>query len=465
VNTEWPPVSISGQWLSLHGLAVVVGLLVYVLGSHSLRQRRQPAAAIAWVLFLVFIPYLALPLYLLFGTRKLVHFGSLPPLVQLASDGTTEDAPLRQLAAAMGQPPVASYQKLRIHTDGAQALRALWELIDSAERELSLSTFILRRDAVGDVLVARLTAKARAGVRVRLLLDAMGRVMSGSPDLQELEAAGVRIARFVPLWHSPIKGRFNLRYHRKLAVADGERLWCGGRNLATEYFEGFRDQAPWQDLTFDLRGALARQAGELLEHDWAFATGSRGAEGKGASGAVAQPFAQIIASGPDQADDTVHALLLTACFKARTRIVAATAYFLPGDALLTALCLAARRGVDVDLVLPGRSNHPMADLARHRALRDLVAAGARVWLVPYMLHAKAVVIDDGLALAGSANLDARSLFLNYELMIAFYAAADVRRFAGWIEKQREGAERYEARAPGLLLDLTEGLVLWLAFQL
>jgi cardiolipin synthase len=289
--------------------------------------------------------------------------------------------------------------------------------------------------------------------------------MSGSPDLRELEAAGVQIALFVPLWHSPIKGGFNLRYHRKLVVADGERVWCGGRNLAAEYFEGARNQAPWQDLTFDLRGALARQAGKLYERDWAFATGSGGAEGNGASEAATQPFAQVIASGPDQADDTVHALLLTACFKARTRIVAATAYFLPSDALLTALCLAARRGVSVDLILPERSNHPMADLARHRALRDLAAAGARVWLVPYMLHAKAVVIDDGLALAGSANLDARSLFLNYELMVAFYAAADVRRFAGWIARQRDGAKRYEARAPGLLLDLTEGLVLWLAFQL
>jgi cardiolipin synthase len=293
----------------------------------------------------------------------------------------------------------------------------------------------------------------------------MGRLMSGWPDLRGLEAAGVQVALFVPLWHSPIRGRFNLRYHRKLVVADGERLWCGGRNLAGEYFEGAPEEAPWQDLTFDLRGPLARQGGELFERDWAFATGSTGTEPGGVSGAVPQPAAQVIASGPDQADDTVHALLLTACFKARSRILAATAYFLPGDALLTALCLAARRGVDVDLILPARSNHPMADLARRRALRDLAAAGARVWLVPYMLHAKAVVVDDALALAGSANLDARSLFLNYELMVAFYAAADARRFVAWMERQRDGAKRYEAHAPGLLLDLTEGLVLWLAFQL
>jgi cardiolipin synthase len=173
----------------------------------------------------------------------------------------------------------------------------------------------------------------------------------------------------------------------------------------------------------------------------------------------------VIASGPDQADDTVHDLLVTACFKARGRIAAVTPYFVPGDALLMALSLAARRGVLVDLILPQRSNHLMADFVRHRALRELAAAGGRVWRVPYMLHAKAVVIDDGLALSGSANLDSRSLFLNYELMVAFYAVADIRRFAAFIETHRARAERYLARTPGLLRDLAEGLLLWLAFQL
>jgi cardiolipin synthase len=107
----------------------------------------------------------------------------------------------------------------------------------------------------------------------------------------------------------------------------------------------------------------------------------------------------------------------------------------------------------------------MADLARHRSLRDLAAAGARVWFVPYMLHAKAVVIDDVLALVGTANLDARSLFLNYELMVAFYEGADVLRFAGWLETERARAKRYRPHAAGVLRTLSEGLVLWLAFQL
>ena len=289
--------------------------------------------------------------------------------------------------------------------------------------------------------------------------------MGGGINLHVLKRAGVQVALFGPILHVPFKTRTNLRNHRKMLVADGTRLWGGGRNFASEYFEDMGKHGPWKDLSFDLEGPLAIQARELFEHDWEFATGSPRMEKAQAAQPAPGPFAQVIASGPDQADDTIHDLLVTACFKARRRIAAVSPYFVPGDALLMALSLASRRGVIVDLILPRHSNHTLADFVRHRALRALAAAGGRVWLAPYMLHAKAVVIDDGLALSGSANLDSRSLFLNYEMLIAFYAAEDVRRFAAVIEDHREKADRYLAHKPGLMRDLTEGLALWLAFQL
>ncbi len=145
--------------------------------------------------------------------------------------------------------------------------------------------------------------------------------------------------------------------------------------------------------------------------------------------------------------------------------LALTPYFVPDATLLMALTLAARRGIALDLVLPRRSNHRLADMARPAALREMSAAGARVWLAEAMLHAKAVVIDGELALAGSANLDERSLFLNYELMIAFFRPADVQRFARWIEQQRAAATPYQARDPRAMQELGEGLIRWLAFQL
>jgi cardiolipin synthase len=457
-NTLLSPLS-----LSLHSLAVVLGLFLYVLTSHSLRQRRAPTAAISWVLTIALIPYLGLPLYLMFGTRKVGHAGSHAALPSTPVEG--DAAKLRQLASAMGQAPVASYRKLNVHADGTEALQALWRVIDSAQRELVLCTFILGRDPMGRRLIARLVEKARAGVAVRLMIDGVGRIMGGAPGLGKLKAAGAKVELFGPILHLPFRGSANLRNHRKMVVADGERLWCGGRNFAAEYFEGRKQRAPWRDLSFDLAGPLAYEARDLFEHDWGCASGRAPDAMQHECEVAAPPFAQLIASGPDQADDTVHDLLVTACFQAQRHIVAVTPYFGPGDVLKMALTLAARRGVQVDLVLPRRSNHRMADFARHRALRDLADAGARIWLVPYMIHAKCVVVDATLAMAGSANLDARSLFLNYEMMVAFYDADDVAGFAGFVEVHRAAAQAYSARAPGLLRDLAEGLVLWIAFQL
>ena len=455
----------SPLWLSIHVLIVVIGLLTYVLTTHSLQQRRAPAAAISWVLTIALIPYVGLPLYLLFGTRKLAHFGIRKLDTLITADISPSKAWPRQLAAAMGQPPATSYRNLHIHDDGNQALRSLWDVIDSAEHELILCTFILGRDALGKALVEHLIAKARSGVRIRLLIDGVGRIMGGWINLHTLKAAGAHIAMYSPILRRPFKSSTNLRNHRKMVVSDGTRMWCGGRNFAAEYFEGAHGHEPWRDLSFDLEGPLAAQACELFEYDWAYATRKPMEKKPNTAHTATEPLAQIIASGPDLYDDTIHNLLVTAFFKAQSRIAAVSPYFVPSDTLLMALSLAARRGVTVDLILPKCSNHRMADFVRHRALRELATAGGRVWLTPYVLHAKAVVIDDDLALSGSSNLDARSLFLNYELMMAFYSGADVRRFAGFIEQHREAADRYLAHKPGLLRDLAEGLVLWLAFQL
>jgi cardiolipin synthase len=262
-----------------------------------------------------------------------------------------------------------------------------------------------------------------------------------------------------------------LRNHRKVLVTDAHedagRLWCGGRNLAAEYFDGEPGVPAWRDLTFDLQGPLVRQARALFEYDWAFASGQATTDRAPVSTGPAGPAdgGQIIASGPDQSDDTIYALLVTASYRAQERIALVTPYFVPDPALLSALCLAARRGVAVDLLLPGRSNHRLSDLVRGRALRSLVDAGARVWLGPGMLHAKLVVIDETLALAGSANLDTRSLFLNYELMAAFHKSGDVQRFGAWFDRERSSARAYVAKRPGLARDVWEGLLLWVGFQL
>ena len=458
------------HWLTLHGLVTTLAVLFYAVQSHGAPLRRQPAAAVAWMLFILLIPYLALPAYVVFGTRKHKR----PPT--LAHPARPPGPPAHwavDTLLALGQQAPAAYDHLVVHPDGEAARASLMAALSGATHSIDLCTFILARDPLGEAVLAILCERARAGVRVRLLLDGMGSLMTRPPDLKRLHDAGGAFAIFASPLRSTLKGRTNLRDHRKLVLIDGGQehglLWTGGRNLAAEYFNGAAGAPPWRDLSFELTGPLIRDAGQLFERDWRFAQGQAAlvvspttpdqinlATGEGA---------QLVASGPDQADDTVHAMLVTAAYRARRRIALTTPYFVPDTTLLMALCLAARRGVQVDLLLPARSNHRLSDLARGRALRSLAQAGGRIWLAPAMHHAKLAVFDDALALAGSANLDSRSLFLNYEMMLAFYSTADVRRFEAWFDNERASAQAFQAQEPGLLRDMAEGLILWTAFQL
>lgn len=473
------------HWVTLHSLIVMLGLVIYATASHTRRQRRHPSAAIAWVVSLVLLPYAALPLYLVFGSRKVVSTLRVAnPKMPPREGGPTNKSAAHSglLAAAIGLPEVTTFERLSIHQDGSQSLQTLRDMIGSAKQTLDLCSFLFGRDVLGDEIARLLIQRAQAGVRIRLLMDGIGFYMGGRPNLKRLTAAGVQVALFVSPLRSALRGRTNLRNHRKMVIADGKWLWCGGRNLAAEYFEGehtyLRKKPVWIDLSFDLGGALVQQAEERFEQDWTFATkgtlldimqlptpAPTPAPSFASDKPAAGVGARLVASGPDQADDTIYTLLVSGCFTAHSRILAVTPYFVPDSTLLMALTLAARRGVLVSLLLPARSNHRLADIARYSALRELAAAGATIWLAPNMIHAKAVLIDDELALVGSANLDERSLFLNYELMVAFYEPAVVQSFARWIEVRQSGTTHFLPRRPGLVRELVEGLVRWVAFQL
>jgi cardiolipin synthase len=454
-------------WLSWHTIAVVAGLLLYVLATQGLQQRRPPTAAIAWVILIALLPYVGVPLFLLFGSRKRRRTiaagadGAVPAAAGSAGD------PLDALARALRLPPAAAHGPVRLHTDGAAALRALLRVIDEAASTLHICTYVIANDAIGAALVERVRACVAQGVTVRILVDGVGGLTSW-PMMRRLRACGAQVAWFIPPLHRPLHGRTNLRNHRKVVIADGRHVWMGGRNLAAEYFEGSPGRAAWIDLSLDTDGALAAQLDAMFLTDWRFASGKPAPETLAAaqpSGPGHGPVAQAIPSGPEYADDTLHALLLLACYRAQHSIEIATPYFVPDESLLQALCLAARRGVAVRILLPARSNHRLADLARGRALQQLCASGAQVELYPAMLHAKLVLVDAAWLLLGSANFDSRSLFLNYELMVALREPEIVGSARAWFEAHAAAAAPWQAPAPGILRNFGDGLLLWLAFQM
>ena len=462
-EAPFPMLHSFAPWLpsvSQHFLVVAIALLVYVLTTRARREQRAPTSAIAWVLGMLLLPYLTLPAYLVFGQRKLRPAGvPRPPRTAPAGHWAAELFDSFGLAAP-------SRCAIRMHPDGTAARDALWAVIDGARRSLDVCTFIIGDDDFGQEVVRRLAARARQGVQVRVLLDGFGAVSLPRRYFDTLREAGGHVSVFRPLFSLRRTGPRNLRNHRKFVIADDLWLWSGGRNLAGEYFTGnAAHPVPWRDLSFDIRGDVAAAAARQFEHDWASV--------RRIAARVVPPqppvhegaLAQFLPSGPDQTEDTAQALLIDACFRAEHRILAITPYFVPGDGLRDALRLAARRGVQVTIAVPQQSNHRLADFVRSRAMRDLARAGVSFRMLPFMAHAKAVVVDHDLALCGSINLDLRSLLLNHEAAVVFYGAEQIDWLSDWIETTASAGDTYRARQPGLARDLAEGLLLTLAFQL
>jgi cardiolipin synthase A/B len=455
--------------VTFHSLIVAISVLIYVLTTRVEHERRPPSIAIAWVLGMMAVPYLALPIYLLFGRRKLPR-----KVLRWSGIGSHCAHWAEDLIESFDLAPSAP-SSVRLHQDGDESASALFATMSSATLRLDICTYILGNDAFGREAMQRMIERARSGVQVRFLIDGVGAIQLPHLCFKHLNIAGIETAIFSPLFARKTQGPRNLRNHRKMVIADGAQLWTGGRNLAAEYFIGIKGAKPWRDLSFDLQGLVAAAAASQFEADWV-AAGGRPAAHTTAAGVVtpgvvtpvpqsAGGRAQFLPSGPDQAEDTVHALLIDACFHVRERMLAVTPYFVPDVSLETAMRLAARRGVQIDLVLPAVSNHRLADFARNRALRALKDAGVRIHLLPYMIHAKAVVFDESLALSGSVNLDSRSLLLNYECAVVFYGAGEIDWLANWIQKLIPEARPFDAQAAGLWRDIGEGLLLTVAYQL
>jgi cardiolipin synthase len=332
------------------------------------------------------------------------------------------DALIDLASSLTGLPPTAG-NELELLTDSAPTFEALAADIRAVRRRLWVEYYIIRNDVSGRHFLELLIERARAGVEVRLLYDAIGSVWINGRLVRELVAAGGRAHAFHPM--NPLRRRFaaHLRNHRKLIVCDGETGFVGGMNIGDEYFRRRRRhrraaRQPYRDTHLRLRGPCLEALARTFIEDWHFAAGEKlelpappppAAEGLGSVVAV-------VPSGPHQEYNASQFAFFAAISSARRRVYLTTPYFIPDDAGIAALVSAALRRVDVRILLPYRSNDRIAELAARSYYGQILRGGVRIYeYEPAMLHAKTLVVDGNVAIVGSANADIRSWRLNFEL--------------------------------------------------
>lgn len=425
-------------------LAVVVVALSALASGHALVFKRDPRSAIAWVVFIWLLPTVGPLAYLLLGINRfrrralalrvpdaaraalLSSDGDLPQALPAALGDDVHLLALARATSRLTDAPIRVGNQVTPLDSGDATYPAMQRAIDQATRGVVLCSYIFDADEVGRALAGSLVRAVARGVAVRVLVDDVGRRYSWPSILRPLRAGGVRAAAFLPTL-SPLRAPLaNLRNHRKICVVDGRVAFTGGLNIRDQHVLARAQRDATADLHFQIEGPLVAELFAVVADDWRFTTGEvlEGEAWQLADGAPGGVCARVLADGPAQHRNPIRWTLLAALAVARRSVRIATPYFVPDQGLITALGAAALRGVDVDVVLPEHGNIRLAHWAQQALLWQTLEHGCRVHLQPAPFdHTKLMIVDDVWALIGSANWDARSLRLNFEVDVECYHRA------------------------------------------
>jgi cardiolipin synthase len=473
------------QWFA-HAWHYIVFALTLVLSiwasGHALLYRRDTRAATMWVGFIWLAPLVGAVLYFILGINRIKRRAALlrggmqtyragqivphcpvqelhkhlPPdsdhLVSLAH--ATDDTPAR---------PLLPGNRVEMLINGDAAFPAMLSAIEQARHSVTLATYIFDHDDAGLAFAKALSDAMKRGVEVRVLIDAAGIRYSWPPITGILKREGVRVARFLPTFAPWRLLSMNLRNHRKILVVDGRLGFTGGINIRAGNYLHKQPRHPVRDLHFRIEGPVVAHLQEVFTDDWLFTTGEalRGAKWFPPLEACGTVLARGIADGPDEDFEKLRWTILPALAAAKRSVRIATPYFLPDATIMAALNLAAMRGVQVDILLPAKSNLPFVQWASMAHWWQVLERGCRLWLSPPPFdHSKVMVVDDAWALVGSANWDPRSLRLNFEFNVECYDPALARTLAEWFDGQLHQSRQtslHEVDARSLPIRVRDGI--------
>ena len=454
-------------WLYLTAYS---GLVLAAL-LHMLYRQRSPQSLMAWLLTLLLLPYFGIILYLVFGTRKFFVKRTKSRIELNAEQPLKSDHWLTQqtdhILRANHISATSEHNHIEILHNSTELYDAFLSAIENAQTSIYIETYIFELDQTGQAILQALTRKAQQGIKVCLLLDGIGsfNLYKHQSKFKPLIKQGGKVAFFHPVFGSLFKGQINLRNHRKIYLFDEHTLLTGGMNISNEYLGAAQPtgEQRWKEFMLQISGTAIAHYAKIFSEDWYYATNQTLTLEPPQKAYFDDPhryqqILQTVPSGPDIEGEPLFEVLLHKLYSAKHNIQIVTPYFIPDSSVLNALLIALKRGVRVQLFTPETSDHLIFDLGRSSYTRELAEAGAEVfYYTQSMLHAKLLLIDQEAMISGSANLDYRSIYINYEVINIVYSSNLITETQAWIEELKPNCIHFtptQSKTRRLLENLT-----------
>lgn len=419
--------------------ALILCLFIVQIAIIVILEFRRPQRAMAWICITFCCPPLGLLFYYFLGRdyrlgRKLgnrcvsllreirSHVSGKIQIVKNTADtgnpGFEEQREFLHLLSGLAESPITSHNQCQVLSSAEEAYQQMLEAMEHAQEHIHMEFYIFRDDGIGRQFQELMIRKARQGVRVRLLCDGLGSHQLSRAFVNTLKNGGVQVHFFLPPLTSLLDRRFNYRNHRKILVVDGLTGFTGGMNIGDDYLGKDPKMGYWRDTHLRLEGDAVYHLQYVFLKDWRLAAGDSMSHPRffPAHAVSSQAAVQIVASGPDGAIDTTQEMYFASLCAAKKRIWITSPYFIPDPAICRALKNAVLSGVDVKIIIPAKPDNKLVYYASLSYLENLQDAGVKFYrYTAGFMHAKVMIIDNLLATAGSANLDMRSFYSNFEL--------------------------------------------------
>lgn len=442
-------------------------LTVITIGLAIFMENRNPSSTMAWILVLALLPVVGLVLYFLLGQNyfkrrkfdkkaeadrqsyeRIDHNGNMLP--RDLSQFSPGQQRLLQMSQRIARTPYSMASRTRVLTNGEETFSTLLKELKKAQHHIHMEYYIYRADDIGKEIQKTLIERAKAGVEVRFMYDAVGSIGLPKSFIKEMRDAGVKVGIYGEVRFLALSSRVNYRNHRKIVVIDGNTGFIGGLNVGDEYLSRSKTYGFWRDTHMLVKGEAVRSMQIIFLQDWQYVTGETIMDleylspelEQGCSGAV-----QIVPSGPDNESRTLKNIFFAMITSAKKSVWLATPYFIPDEDILTALRVAAMSGIDVRILFPAKPDKWLPFLASHSYFPALLEVGVKIYEYEKgFLHSKLLIVDGEVATVGTANMDMRSFHLNFEVNVLLVQSDSINKIVKDFERDLLSTKQIKPKA-------------------